>query len=126
MSQVVDDELQLLDVRAPLSRIVLILPLLFAIITSWFVVRWYIGDTIAEYSPPLEDGGIDIARSSGRFAPDDPVTHWSLATVLKNSLEPAQLQESLKEFDAAIQSGDTSCDAYARAVAGKKKLLEPK
>jgi len=102
MSQVVDDELQLLDVRAPLSRVVLILPLLFAIITSWFVVRWYIGDTIAEYSPPLEDGGVDIARASERLAPDDPLTHWSVATILKNSLEPAQLQESLKEFEEAV------------------------
>jgi tetratricopeptide (TPR) repeat protein len=34
-------------------------------------------------------------------------------------------EESLKEFDAAIQLGDTSCDAYAKAVKGKKKLLEP-
>lgn len=33
--------------------------------------------------------------------------------------------ESLKEFDAAIGSSDKSCDAYAKAVAGKKKLLEP-
>jgi tetratricopeptide (TPR) repeat protein len=33
--------------------------------------------------------------------------------------------ESLKEFDAVIQSGDTTCDAYSKAVAGKKKLLEP-
>jgi tetratricopeptide (TPR) repeat protein len=33
--------------------------------------------------------------------------------------------EALKEFDAAIQLGDTSCDAYAKAVAGKKKVLQP-
>jgi len=36
-----------------------------------------------------------------------------------------QKEEALKEFDAAIQLGDTSCDAYAKAVAGKKKLLPP-
>jgi len=36
-----------------------------------------------------------------------------------------QHDEALKEFDAAINSTDTSCDAHNRAVEGKKKLLQP-
>jgi tetratricopeptide (TPR) repeat protein len=32
--------------------------------------------------------------------------------------------EALKEFDAAIQINDTSCEAYNKAVAEKKKLLQ--
>lgn len=36
-----------------------------------------------------------------------------------------QNDEALKEFDAAIQINDTSCDAYLKAVEGKKKLLAP-
>jgi tetratricopeptide (TPR) repeat protein len=33
--------------------------------------------------------------------------------------------EALKEFDAAIQVNDTSCEAYSKAIEGKKKLAQP-
>jgi len=36
-----------------------------------------------------------------------------------------QRDEALKEFDATIGINDTTCDAYSRAVEGKKKLAQP-
>ena len=36
-----------------------------------------------------------------------------------------QKDEALKEFDTVLHSSDTSCDAYGRAVAGKKELSQP-
>jgi tetratricopeptide (TPR) repeat protein len=102
MSQAVADDLKLIDVRAPLLRILLAIPVILAVLLSWFAVRWYIGDTIAEYSTRLEDNGIDSARTAMRLSPDDPLTHWSVATLLKNSLAPSDLQESLKSFEDAV------------------------
>ncbi|HYJ45484.1 MAG TPA: hypothetical protein VEV81_02650, partial [Pyrinomonadaceae bacterium] len=36
-----------------------------------------------------------------------------------------QKDEALKEFDAAMQVGGTSCAAYSKAADGKKQLLQP-
>jgi len=36
-----------------------------------------------------------------------------------------QRGEALKEFDAAIQINDTSCEAYSKAVEAKRKLAQP-
>jgi hypothetical protein len=36
-----------------------------------------------------------------------------------------QKDDALKEFDAAIQINDTSCEAYSKAVEAKKKLAQP-
>jgi tetratricopeptide (TPR) repeat protein len=102
MSQAAADDLKLIELRAPVLRIALLLPLLAALLLSWFAVRWYVGDTIAEYSTALQDGGFDTARISQRLAPDDPLTHWSVATLLKNSLSLSDLQESLKGFEEAV------------------------
>src|SRR5258705_6709429 len=74
-----------------------------AVTLSWFGVQWYVGDTIAEYAPGLEDGGLDSARVSVRLAPDDPLTHWSVATLLKNSLAEDQLPEALNSFEEAVR-----------------------
>jgi hypothetical protein len=103
MSAAVSNELKLIDVSKPLGRALLILLVLMAVTLSWFGVRWYVGDTIAEYAPGLEDGGIDSARVSVGLAPDDPLTHWSVATLLKNSLAGDQLPEALKSFEEAAR-----------------------
>jgi tetratricopeptide (TPR) repeat protein len=36
-----------------------------------------------------------------------------------------QRADALKEFDAAIQINDTSCEAYSKAIEAKKKLAQP-
>jgi tetratricopeptide (TPR) repeat protein len=103
MSAALSNELKIIDVSKPLGRTLLVLPVLLAIMLSWFGVRWYVGDTIAEYAPSLEDAGIDSARVSVRLAPDDPQTHWSVATLLKNSLAGDQVAEALKSFEEAAR-----------------------
>jgi tetratricopeptide (TPR) repeat protein len=48
--------------------------------------------------------------------------HEAMGRILKFQ---DQKDEALKEFDTVLHSSDTSCDAYGRAVAGKKELLQP-
>jgi tetratricopeptide (TPR) repeat protein len=103
MSEAVSNEIKLIDVSKPLGRALLVLLVLMSVAFSWFGVQWYVGDTIAEYAPGLEDGGIDSARVSVRLAPDDPLTHWSVATLLKNSLAEDQLPEALTSFEEAAR-----------------------
>src|SRR4051812_39939985 len=103
MSVAVSNELKLIDVRKPLGWVLLVLLVLLALSLSWFGVHWYVGNTIAEYAPALEDGGIDTARLSVRLAPDDPLTHWSVATLLKNTLAEDQLPEAMRSFEEAAR-----------------------
>src|SRR3954452_24564566 len=102
MSQASTDELRVLSLQKPAIKFLLIIPILFALVISWFAVRWYIGDTIAEYAPRLEDGGLGIARSSVNLAPSDPLTHWSVASLLKNSLSTSEIQASIRGFETAV------------------------
>ena len=48
--------------------------------------------------------------------------HEAMGRILKFQ---DQKEEALKEFDTVLHSSDTSCDAYGRAVAGKKELSQP-
>ena len=65
------------NVRNPLIKILLILLLVAAGVWSYFAVRWYIGNTLAEYFNPAEGGVIDANRAT-TLAPGDPLTHWRM------------------------------------------------
>jgi tetratricopeptide (TPR) repeat protein len=97
------DQLKLINVRAPLRRVLLVLPVLLALVGSWYASRWYIGNTMAEFAPRLENGGLETARTALRFAPDDPWTHWAYAGLEKSSFEPAALQDSVRHYEEAVR-----------------------
>ena len=71
-------ELIHVSVRNPIVKIVLILLLLVAGTWSYFVVRWYLGNTLAEYFNPTQSN-LDVARMAVSLAPGDPLTHWRIA-----------------------------------------------
>ena len=97
------EQLKLIDVRAPLWRALLIVPVLLALVASGYAARWYIGNTMAEFAPRLENGGLDTARSALRLAPADPWTHWTYAGMEKSSFEPGALQQSVRHYEEAVR-----------------------
>ncbi|HEX8492721.1 MAG TPA: hypothetical protein VF658_07775 [Pyrinomonadaceae bacterium] len=107
------DQLKLIDVRAPIRRVLLVVPVLLALFGSWHASRWYIGNTMAEFAPQLTDAErseselalmrLDAARSALRLAPNDPWTHWTYAGLEKSSFDPAALQEALRHYEEAVR-----------------------
>jgi hypothetical protein len=87
---------------ASTTRWLLLLPALCALLISWFVVRWYVGNTLAEYSPTVENGGIDMARVATRWAPGDPFTHWRVASLEDKVFSAANLADAAREYQLAV------------------------
>ena len=89
------------DVRNPIVRIVLILLLLAAAVWSYFAVRWYIGNTLAEYFNPAPTD-FKVANMAVEFAPKDPLTHWRLAQVSQKLLPLDQQAHTIAEYERAV------------------------
>src|SRR5215217_1614748 len=94
-------ELIHIRVRNPLIRILLILLLITAGAWSYFAVRWYLGNTLAEYFNPTESN-FDIARRAVAMAPDDPLTHWRIAQVAQKNLPLDRQVQALPEYQKAV------------------------
>src|SRR2546423_7405020 len=90
------EQITTLDVRAPWRRILLLVPVVVALACVWYVARWCLGNTMAEWLP--EEGA---ARAAARLAPADPQTHFTLARLAERSFEPEQLAAAVKEYEQA-------------------------
>jgi len=90
-----------ISVRKLPVKILLILLLLAAGGWSYYVVRWYLGNTLAEYFDPKE-GTLDAAHLSARMAPDDPLTHWRIAQVSQKTLPLDQQAAAIAEYEQAV------------------------
>jgi tetratricopeptide (TPR) repeat protein len=82
---------------------VLLLPALLAILGAWFAVRWYVGNTIAEYAPEVTEGGIDLARMAVRWAPGDPLTHWRLGILEEEVFSAQNMTAAVSEYQEAVR-----------------------
>jgi tetratricopeptide (TPR) repeat protein len=69
-----------LDARILTVRILSLLAIIFAAVWGWFVVRWYVGNTLAEYLNP-DENTLQTARLAVQLAPNDPLAHWRLGQV---------------------------------------------
>ena len=94
-------ELIQINVRNPLVRVVLILLLLVAGFWSYYVVRWYLGNTLAEYFN-TETNSIEAAQRAASMAPDDPLTHWRMGQVQQRVLSLEQQAQSIAEYEKAV------------------------
>ena len=88
----------------PATRWLLLLPALLALSMSWFAIRWYIGDTIAEYAPTPDQGGTDLAEVATHWAPDDPLTHWRLASFAMQDFSADNLAVAVREYELAVKA----------------------
>jgi tetratricopeptide (TPR) repeat protein len=90
-----------ISVRKIPVRIILILLLLAAGVWSYYVVRWYLGNTLAEYFDPNE-GTLDAAHMAARMAPDDPLTHWRIGQVSQKTLPLDKQVAAIAEYEKAV------------------------
>ena len=85
---------------APL-KVFMTLTVLLALFASWFVVRWYVGNTIAEYFHP-EDHRLETAQMAVGLAPNDPLPHWRLGNLAQKELPPDQISLVVSEYEKAV------------------------
>jgi hypothetical protein len=95
-------ELVQINVRNPLIKVLLILLLVVAGLWSYFVVRWYLGNTLAEYFNPTESS-FDAAGLALSLAPKDPLTHWRAAEVLQKKSPLDQQGPAIAEYLKAVE-----------------------
>lgn len=84
------------------ARWLLVLPALVVLLGAWFVVRWYVGNTVAEYAPGVDAGGIEMARLAVRWAPDDPLTHWRLGSLEEKVFSADNMAAAVHEYQSAV------------------------
>jgi len=94
------DQVMQLKARAPLKAF-MVLTVLFALCASWFVVRWYLGNTIAEYFSP-ETRRLEVAQMAAGWAPKDPLPHWRIGNIIQHELPPDQIAQSVAEYEKAV------------------------
>ena len=86
---------------SPLARIILLLTVVLSLTASWFVMRWYFGNTLAEYFNP-EDARLQTALTAVSLAPSDPLTHWRLGDFIHKRLPPDQISQAVAEFERSV------------------------
>ncbi|HLM25193.1 MAG TPA: tetratricopeptide repeat protein [Pyrinomonadaceae bacterium] len=94
-------ELIQINVRNPLVRVLLILLLLVAAAWSYFVVRWYLGNTFAEYFN-TETNSLEAAQRAVSMGPNDPSTHWRMGQVLQKVFSLEQQTQTIAEYERAV------------------------
>ena len=94
------DQLMEFKASAPLKAM-MTLTVLLALLASWFVVRWYLGNTIAEYFQP-EDHRLETAQMAVNLAPSDPLPHWRLGNLAQKELPPDQISLVVAEYEKAV------------------------
>ena len=82
----------------------LLLPAILALLGAWLAVRWYVGNTIAEFSPTSDQGSIEMARLAVRWAPGDPLTHWRMATAEEKTFTTENLARAVREYQFAVMA----------------------
>lgn len=80
----------------------LLLPAVCALLGCWFIARWYVGNTVAEYTPSTDEGGVEVARMAVRWAPSDPFTHWRLASLEEKVFSADSLADAVREYQLAV------------------------
>lgn len=94
------DQLVEFKASAPVKAL-MTLTVLLALFASWFVVRWYIGNTIAEYFHP-EEHRLETAQMAVNLAPNDPLSHWRLGNLVLRELPPDQISVVVTEYEKAV------------------------
>ena len=93
---------QLMEFKAgALMKAIASLVVLLALFASWFVVRWYVGNTIAEYFHP-DDHRLETAQMAVSLAPNDPLPHWRLGNLALKELPPDQISLVVAEYEKAV------------------------
>lgn len=82
-------------------RIASLLIILLAGVWGFFVVKWYIGNMLAEYFAASSNGA-ETARLAVSLAPNDPLTHWRLGDFIEKNLPPDQIGSAVVEYEKGV------------------------
>jgi len=93
-----------LTFKPPALRWLLFLPALVVLVSAVAAVRWYVGNTVAEFSPAVDEGGLEMAQMAVRWAPGDPLTHWRLASFEQKTFSAENLAAAVREYELAVQA----------------------
>ena len=94
-------ELVQLNTRRIPVRVLLLLLLVAAAVWSYYVFRWYAGNTMAEYFDTSENN-LHVAETAASLAPDDPLTRWRLAQGTQKNLPLDQQGQAIAEYEKAV------------------------
>ena len=94
-------ELIQINVRKPVVRVLLILLLIVAAAWSYFVVRWYLANTFAEYFN-TETNSLEAAQRAVSMGPSDPLTHWRVGQVSQKVLSLENQAQTITEYERAV------------------------
>src|SRR6476646_104647 len=94
------DQLVEFKVNTPVKAI-MTLTLALALFASWFVVRWFLGNSIGEYFHP-EEHRLETAQMAVNLAPNDPLPHWRLGNLALKELPPDQISVVVAEYEKAV------------------------
>jgi Flp pilus assembly protein TadD len=99
------EQIAFINVRPVWARLPLVLLAAAALAASWHALRWGIGDTMAEYAPVTyatdPTAAFGTAEAAARLAPDDPLSHLTLARLYRVSFDPGELPRALEEYERA-------------------------
>ena len=101
MTQTKSRSLVIVHLDSPVTRALILLPALLAIFACWFVVRWYVANTVAEYAVAGEQDALEMARLAERWAPSDPFPHWQVAALTEKSFNAINIAEAVREYQLA-------------------------
>ena len=90
-----------ISVRKLPVKIGLILLLAAAGVWSYYVIRWYLGNTLAEYFDP-NGGTLGAAHWAASMAPNDPLPHWRIGQVSQKTLPLDQQLAAIPEYEKAV------------------------
>ena len=93
---------QLIQFRAGApAKLIMILTVLLALLATWFVIRWFTGNTIAEYFNP-DERRLETAQMAASWAPADPLPHWRLGNIIQTESSPDQIPLVVAEYEKAV------------------------
>lgn len=93
---------QVIQLKATVSaKLTMTVIMLLALTASWFVVRWYLGNTLAEYLVP-DPSQMETARMAVSWAPNDPLPHWRLGKLIQNNFPSDQIPLAVSEYEKAV------------------------
>ncbi len=94
------DQVMHLKASTP-TKLIMLLVVALAFLTTWFVVRWYVGNTMAEYFA-LERQRLESAQFAVGLAPKDPLPQWRLGNLIETELPPDQINQSVAAYERAV------------------------
>ena len=93
---------QVVHLKAGLpAKLAMLVLVSLGLFSSWFIVRWHVGNTIAEYFTP-DERRQEMAELAVAWAPKDPLPHWRLGSLIQREMPPDQIGQSVAAFEKAV------------------------